>query len=130
MPSARVLIPFLAAAAAAAAVPVGAEEKAPDTEREAARPPTKGRVLNLEFVSCADYLRLSELQKAPVAWYLAGFYRATGVSPLEFDLEWATSTPPIVTMECAKRPDASLLYVVGNLFKPHTREKGKGKAKP
>lgn len=127
MTTARTLFPLLAAAALAAAVPVVAEEKAPETVTATAKPSARQRVLNLEFVSCADYLRLSEIEKAPVAWYLAGFYRASGVSPLEFDLEWATSTPTVVTMECAKRPNASLLYVVGNLFKPHKREKSKAR---
>ncbi len=127
MTTARTLFPLLAAAALAAAVPVVAEEKAPETVTATAKPSVRQRVLNLEIVSCADYLRLSEIEKAPVAWYLAGFYRASGVSPLEFDLEWATSTPTVVTMECAKRPNASLLYVVGNLFKPHKREKSKAR---
>jgi hypothetical protein len=104
------IVPALAAAALAVAAPAEAAEGA----RPQAPAP---RVVNLKNLSCDDFLGLSEGERIPVLWYIAGDYKEAGPLASQFDLDLVPRALPAVWGECKAHPQANLRYVVVSFFK-------------
>lgn len=104
------IVPALAAAALAVASPAEAAEGG----RPHAPAP---RVVNLKNLSCDDFLGLSEGERIPVLWYIAGDYKEAGPLAGQFDLDLVPRALPAVWGECKTHPLANLRYVVVSFFK-------------
>ena len=79
---------------------------------------TSSRIVNLKDMSCGQYVAVPEADRAPIVWYMAGYYRATGVQAKRFDLDRAASAMAKVLETCQARPDASLRYTVRDMLRP------------
>lgn len=106
----RIAPALLAASALAAAAPAAAEEG----PRPHAPAP---RVVNIKNLSCDDFLGLSEGERIPVIWYIAGDYKEAGRLASQFDLDLVPRALPMVWGECRAHPQANLRYVVVSFFK-------------
>lgn len=89
-----------------------------------------GRIVNLKDMSCAQYAALPEADRAPVVWYMAGYYRAGGIQAKRFDLDRASTALPKVLETCQARPEASLRYTVRDVLRPAAAPKKAGKGEP
>ena len=82
------------------------------------------RVVDLVHMSCAQYTALPETDRAPVIWYIAGYYKAAGDFMKRFDLDVAGRAVGATAKECADKPAASLRYTVGHVFAVMREEVG------
>jgi len=105
----RIVPALLAASTLAAAAPAAAEGP---RERTPAI-----RVVNIKNLSCDDFLGLSEGERIPVLWYIAGDYKEAGRLANQFDLDLVPRALPAVWGECRTHPQANLRYVVVSFFK-------------
>jgi hypothetical protein len=106
----RIVPALLAASTLAAAAPAAAEEG----RRPQAPAP---RLVNIKNLSCDDFLGLSEGERIPVIWYIAGDYKEAGPLASQFDLDLVPRALPAVWGECKAHPQANLRYVVVSFFK-------------
>ncbi|HMK73473.1 MAG TPA: HdeA/HdeB family chaperone [Myxococcaceae bacterium] len=92
------------------------------TSAAAQTPPSpaspQARVVDIEHLSCSQYLALPEADRGLVLWYAAGYYKAAGNSARRFDLDAAAKAPDAVAKQCGDKPGASFRYTLKGVFSP------------
>jgi len=110
------IAPSFAAATLALSLPAAGETPSQGANPAAAQ---GRRVVNLKNMSCDDFLGLSEGERTPVLWYIAGDYKEAGRMASLFDLDLAGQALPAIWKDCKEHPQANLRYRVVNFFKAH-----------